>query len=305
MVLTLFGCIYHCGCRWTEFTLACETFDGLSLETSHPITCAALEFCPCPRPGVNFQQKGESHHFFSLSRHLSTCLEECGFPANGFRPRQFWLERSMAYWWGGAGRTSLPLHGSCHHRQGIAQELPVVSLPRLSARLKRTSVDCSHVRTRREPSLRSGPFAFQMGKLRLRKAEHRTQRYVEAKPRLLALFSVQAARTPWSQTPSCRVGLNISLPRDIHSHFQIHGSTPSKLLGSGLGPIGNFPVLVSHIGYFPAEAESASVSRSHVCCSAFFVLDRLLSYRDSRVFEPLTATLLPCVSVALAPRAAP
>lgn len=218
-MFTLFGCIYHYVYRWTEFTLACETFDGSSLETSHPISCAALEFCPCPRPGVNFQQKGKSHHFFSLSRHLTTCLEQCGFPANGFRPQQLWLERSMASSWGGAGHTSLPLHGSCHHRQDIAQELPVVSLPRLSARLKRTSVDCSHVRTRREPPLWSGPFAFQMGKLRLRKAEHCTQRYVEAEPRLLPLFSVQAAQTPWSQTPSCRVGLNICLPQDTHFHF--------------------------------------------------------------------------------------
>lgn len=162
----------------------------------------------------------------------------------------------MASWWGGAGHTSLPFHSSCHHRQGIAQELPVVSLPRLSARLKRTSVDCSHVRTRREPPLWSGPFAFQMGKLRLRKAEHCTQRYVEAEPRLLALFSVQAAWTPWSQTPSCRVGLNISLPRDIHS--QIHGilrfsdSFPDswlntlKALGLWLGPRWEFSC-----SYFP------------------------------------------------------
>lgn len=34
LVLALFGCIYHHVCKWAEFTLACEAFEDLSLETS-------------------------------------------------------------------------------------------------------------------------------------------------------------------------------------------------------------------------------------------------------------------------------
>lgn len=142
----------------------------------------------------DLQKKGESHHFFSLSRHLSTSLEESGFPANEFKPKQFWLERALASWW---VEPAMPLlHCSCHCQQRVPQEIPVVSLSRLSVRLKRTSVKCPHVRTKREPLLWSGPFAFQVAKRGLRKVQHCALRNLEAELRLLASFSVQAAHRP-------------------------------------------------------------------------------------------------------------
>lgn len=161
LVLALFGCIYHHVCRWAEFILACEAFEDLSLETSCHMSCVALEFCPCPQPGVNLKHEGKSHHFFPLSRHLRTYLEEFGLPPNEFRPPQFWLERAKTFWWDRAGHTLLSCF--CQGQQGIPQALPTVSLSLLSVRLKRTSVDCPLMRTKREPLLWFGPFAFQMG----------------------------------------------------------------------------------------------------------------------------------------------
>lgn len=53
----------HDVCKWAESTLGCEAFEGLSLETSCHVSCAALEFCPVPSLVCTAGQRGASPHF--------------------------------------------------------------------------------------------------------------------------------------------------------------------------------------------------------------------------------------------------
>lgn len=153
----------------------------MSLETCCQISCAALEFCPCP---CELQIKGEK------SRHLSSSLEKCGLPRMNLDQCSGWREPRLP------GGTELaiprfvPLHCSCHPQQGTHQELPVVRSPLPPGRVGQDLVACPLVRARGELLLWSGSFAFQMRKLRLRNVEPCAQRTLETEYSPVALFSL-------------------------------------------------------------------------------------------------------------------
>lgn len=61
----------------------------------------------------------------------------------------------------------------------------------------------------------------------------------------------------------------------------------------GSGPSGNFPIPISYIGHFLAEAEVASVSKSHACCFACLVMDLHLCHLDQWGLRAPNDYLLP------------